>query len=57
MFDIVFSVRVEVNQDEVVKVVGCLPELGTWNPEKALVLVLKKGCWESAKIKVLQGKN
>lgn len=57
MFDIVFSVRVEVNQDEVVKVVGCLAELGTWNPEKALVLVLKKGCWESAKIKVLQGKN
>lgn len=47
MFDIVFNVKVDTQPDEVVKIVGCLAELGAWKPEKALVLVLKKGGWES----------
>jgi hypothetical protein len=32
MFDIVFSVKDELHQGQVLKVVGSLPELGSWDP-------------------------
>jgi hypothetical protein len=45
MFDIVFSVKVEVTPTDVIKIAGSLLELGAWNPHNAPTLVFKKGAW------------
>lgn len=55
MFDIVFSVKAEVAPTEVIKVVGCISELGSWNPHNAPSLIFKRGSWEGVKIKVEYG--
>ena len=38
MFQISFIVKVQAEEDEVVKIVGNLPQFGEWNPEKGLLL-------------------
>jgi hypothetical protein len=45
MIEVLFSVKADVAPNQLVKVVGSLPELGVWNTHLAPSLVFKKGIW------------
>jgi hypothetical protein len=54
--DILFMVKVDLEAGEQIRVVGSLPELGVWSPDRAPSLTFRKGSWESIRFRVVEGK-
>lgn len=57
MLELAFSVSVETQPNETIKIVGAIPSLGSWNVHHALPLYLSKNVWEGQSIEVNAGRH
>ena len=48
MLEIYFFVSVTTGPGESVQIAGSIPDLGSWDPEKALQLTFKNGYWKGS---------